>query len=145
MARGPRQVIQGSVVLDSQGLSLLIDEDQRMLLRIRQARAESFQVSVSAITLVEAPCAGARRQRRDFLMSRLHIEPVTSDVTLLAAHILVQAGMTGHRHAIDAVVAATAVREPRPVLLYTSDPNDMAALCAEPDRPKGDRVAIIGV
>lgn len=33
MARGARQITQGTVVLDSQGLSLLLDEDTRMTKR----------------------------------------------------------------------------------------------------------------
>jgi hypothetical protein len=45
--------------------------------------------------------------------------------------------MHGDQHATDSVVAA-ALRQVRPVLLYTSDPGDMAALCSEPDRPKGE-------
>ena len=53
--------------------------------------------------------------------------------------------MSGHRHAIDATVGATALLQPRPVIVYTSDPGDMAALCAEPDRPKDERVVIIHV
>jgi len=51
--------------------------------------------------------------------------------------------MRGHQHAIDSAVAATALRQVRPLLLYPSDPDDMAALCAEPGRPKDERVVII--
>jgi predicted nucleic acid-binding protein len=145
MARGARQIIQGCVVLDSQGLSLLVDEDERMGRRIEKARAESFQVVISAITIVEASAAGSRRGRRDFVLSRLHVEPVTRELTLLAAELLRRNGMGGHRRAIDAVVAATALQQDRPTLLYTSDPDDLAALCAEPDRPKPERVIIIRV
>jgi hypothetical protein len=34
-----------------------------------------------------------------------------------------------HAHAIDATVAATALRQPAPVLILTSDPDDMTRLC----------------
>jgi predicted nucleic acid-binding protein len=145
MARGARQIIQGSVVLDSQGLSLLVDEDERMVGRIQKARTESFHVVISAITIAEASSAGPRRRRRDFVLSRLHIEPVTRELTLQAAELLDRAGMSGHRHAIDAVVAATALRQARPTLLYTSDPDDMTALCAEPQLPKHERLIIVRV
>jgi hypothetical protein len=53
--------------------------------------------------------------------------------------------MRGHQHAIDSVVATTALRQVRPVILYTSDPDDLTALCTEPDRPKDERVIIIRV
>lgn len=145
MARGARQVIQGSVVLDSQGLSLLLDEDERMLKRVAKARSESFQVVISAATILETDSGGPARRRRDFVLSRLHIEPVTRELTLLAAELLHRAGMRGHQHALDALVAATAIRQPRPTILYTSDPGDLTALCSEPDRPKDQRVLIIRV
>jgi predicted nucleic acid-binding protein len=145
VARGTRQIIQGSVVLDSQGLSLLVDEDERMVKRIQKARAESFHVIVSAITIVEASSPAACRGRRDFVLSRLHVEPVDRELTLLAAELLHRTGKSGHGHAIDAVVAATALQQVRPALLYTSDPDDLSALCAEPDQPKDDRVVIIRV
>lgn len=145
MARGARQIIQGSVVLDSQGLSLLVDEDERMVKRVQKARAESFHVVISAVTIVEASPPVARRGRRDFVLSRLHVEPVSRELTLLAAELLHRAGMSGHEHAIDAVVAATALQQVRPTLLYTSDPDDLSALCAEPGRPKDERIIIIRV
>lgn len=145
MARGPRQIIQGAVVLDSQGLSLLIDEDERMVKRLQKARAESFHVVISALTIVETSAAARRRQRRDFVLSRLRIEPVTRDLTLLASELLHRETMSGHKHAIGAVVAATALQQVRPTLLYTSDPGDLTALCAEPERPKDARVIIVRV
>jgi predicted nucleic acid-binding protein len=145
MARGPRQVIQGSVVLDCQGLSLLLREDERMIKRVEKARYESFQVVISTLTILEAESAGPARSRRDFVLSRLHIEPVTRELALLAAELLHRTGMRGHEHAIDSVVAATALRQMRPTILYTSDPDDLTGLCAEPDRPKDQRVVIIRV
>lgn len=145
MARGSRQVIQGSVVLDSQGLSLLLDEDERMIKRLDKARSEGFQVVISTLTILEADSGGSARRRRDFVLSRLHLEPFTRELALLAAELLHRTGMRGHQHAIDSAVAATALRQQRPVVLYTSDPDDLTALCAEPDRPKDERVIIIRV
>ena len=79
------------------------------------------------------------------MLSRLHAEPLTRELALLAAELLHRTGMSGHQHAIDSAVAATALQQLRPVILYTSDPGDMAALCAEPDRPKDERVVVIHV
>jgi len=145
MARRAREIIQGSVVLDSQGLSLLLHEDERMIKRVEKARSESFHIVVSAITILEAEPAGPAWGRCDFVLPRLYIEPVTRELTLLAAELLHRTGMHGHRHTIDSVVAVTALRQVRPVILYASDPDDLAALCAEPDRPKDERVIIIRV
>lgn len=145
MARGARQIIQGSVVLGSQGLSLLLDEDERMIKRIEKARSESFQVVISPVTILETDSGGPARRRRDFVLSRLHVEPVTQELTLLAAELLHRNGMRGHQHALDSIVAATALQQQRPTMLYTSDPGDLTALCSEPDRPKDQRVIVIRV
>jgi predicted nucleic acid-binding protein len=145
MARGAREIIQGTVVLDSQGLSLLLQEDERMIKRVEKARSENFHVVISAITILEADPAGPARRRRDFVLSRLHIEPIVRERALFAAELLHRTGMRGHKHAIDAIVAATALRQVRPTIVYTSDPGDMTALCAEPDRPKDERVVVIRV
>ena len=145
MARGAREIIQGTVALDSQGLSLLLQEDERMVKRIDKARSENFHVVISAITILESDSAGPARRRRDFVLSRLQIDTVSRDLALHAAELLHRAGMRGHRHAIDSVVAATALRQRRPTILYTSDPGDLAALCSEPERPKDERVVIIHV
>jgi hypothetical protein len=55
------------------------------------------------------------------------------------------AGLSGHRCAIDAVVAATALELPRPLLLLISDPNDLTRLVEQPTRPKDQRIAVIHV
>lgn len=145
MARGPREIIQGAVVLGSQGLSLLLHEDERMVKRVAKARSENFHVVISAVTILESDPVGPARRRRDFVLSRLQTEPVTRELALRAADLLHRAGMRGHRHAIDSVVAATALRQVRPAILYTSDPDDLTALCSEPERPKDERVVIIHV
>jgi predicted nucleic acid-binding protein len=67
-------------------------------------------VAISAITILEAEPGGPARRRRDFVLSRLRIEPVTREPTLLAAELLHRTEMRGHQHAIDSVVAATALR-----------------------------------
>jgi hypothetical protein len=116
-----------------------------MVKRVEKARSESFQVVISALTILKTEPVSPSRRRRDFVLSRLRIEPVTRELTLLAAELLHRTGMRGHEHAIDSVVAATVLRQIRPTILYTSDPDDLTALCAAPDRPKDQRVVIIRV
>jgi hypothetical protein len=41
---------------------------------------------------------------------------------------MVRAGFHGHRHAIDARAAATALAHPGRATIYTSDPDDLEAL-----------------
>lgn len=38
-------------------------------------------------------------------------------------------GLAGHKYAIDAMVAATALRSAKPVTVLTSDTEDMVMLC----------------
>jgi hypothetical protein len=97
MARRAREIIQGSVVLDSQGLSLLLHEDERMIKRVEKARSESFHIVVSAITILEAEPAGPAWGRCDFVLPRLHIEPVTRELTLLAAECCTGQGCAATR------------------------------------------------
>jgi hypothetical protein len=59
-----------------------------------------------------------------------------------AGELLGQTGLSGHRCAIDAVVAATAFELERPVVLLTSDPDDLATLTEEPELPKAQRIIV---
>ncbi len=51
--------------------------------------------------------------------------------------------MFSFRVAIDAVVAATALELERPVVLLTSDPDDLSRLVEVPERPKAQPIAVI--
>ncbi len=61
--------------------------------------------------------------------SRVVVEPVTEPIARRATAILAEAGLHGHRHAIDAMLSATALAAPGPVTVLTSDPEDIATLC----------------
>jgi predicted nucleic acid-binding protein len=67
--------------------------------------------------------------RFDWAVSRLVIEPVTEDIARTASKLLALHGLHGHPHAIDAMVAATALAATPPRILLTSDPKDLAKLC----------------
>lgn len=51
-----------------------------------------------------------------------------------ASDLLIGAGLHGHKYAIDAAVAEAALRQHRPVVMLTSDIDDMAKLCGSPVR-----------
>lgn len=69
--------------------------------------------------------------------------PVTAEIARRAGELLGKTGLSGHRCAIDALVAATALELERPVVLLTSDPDDLARLVEEPERPKTQRIAVV--
>lgn len=132
-------------VYDSEALSQLLRQDPLALARLEVARAKGTTVKVCAITIPEALDTKIRREWLSFVLSRLVVEPVTEAVALQAADLLQEHGLHGHKYAIDAVVATTALRCMRPVAVFTSDTDDMDRFCAEPARPKEERVRIIRV
>jgi predicted nucleic acid-binding protein len=93
------------------------------------AYAEDLRVVASAVTLVEARDPRTSQARFDWATSRVAVEPVTKELAREASRLLGQHRMHGHQHAIDAMVAATALAASAPRIMLTSDPADMARLC----------------
>jgi hypothetical protein len=128
----------GSLVLDSQGLSLYFEQDREVLNMVRSALERGAERVISAATLLEAQRQGVKRARREFVLSQLSIQPLTVAWAREAAQLLQDTNLSGHSHALDAMVAVTALHQTPPVVLVTSDPDDMARLC-------GDRVRVFRV
>jgi predicted nucleic acid-binding protein len=135
----------GSLVLDSEGLAKLAGGDQRVRAYFEGGRERGARVAVSAITLTEVLRGGPRDTGVHRVLSRIVVMPVTAELGRRAGELLGTVGLSGHRYAIDAVVAATALGLARPVLLLTSDPGDLTRLVEEPDVPKHQRVGVIHV
>lgn len=72
--------------------------------------------------------------RLNWALSQIKVEPVTEKAAKAAAELLEDAGLHGHKHAIDAAVAEAALRQPKPVTLLTSDSDDTTKLCGNPVR-----------
>jgi predicted nucleic acid-binding protein len=140
-----RRVAGGTLVLDGEGLSKLAVGDARVRGYLDGARARGARVAVSAVTLTEALRGGPRDAAVHRVLVRIAVVPVTAAIARRAGELLGTTGLSGHRCAIDAVVAATALDLERPVVLLTSDPDDMNRLVEEPDRPKAQRIAVVHV
>lgn len=136
MARS--RVTGGALVLDSQGLSLYFEQDRTVLNMVRSALERGADRVISAATLLEAQHPGIKRARREYVLSQLKIQPLFVAWAREAAQLLADAGLSGHSHALDAMVAVTALHQEPPVVLLTSDPEDMEQLC-------GDRMRILRV
>jgi len=102
-------------------------------------------VAVSAITLTETLRGGPRDAAVYRVLSRITVVPVSPEIARRAGELLGETGLSGHRCAIDAIVAATALELERPVVLLTSDPDDVNRLVEEPERPKAERIAVVYV
>ncbi|MFJ3087539.1 PIN domain-containing protein [Streptomyces sp. NPDC086838] len=122
----------GSLVLDSEALSLLLRNDRKMAARVEASRQAGVPVLVSALTIVEAVQGKTDLARLKWLLSRLRVEPVSQEDSLTALALLRDAGgLHGHKYAIDALVAALALRVPAPVIVLTSDRDDWSKLCGK--------------
>lgn len=136
---------RGALVMDSDGLSKLASGDLRARVEFEAARAEQARVVVSAITLTEVLRGGARDASVHRVLSRVDVVPVSPQLGRQAGELLGAAGLSGHRCAIDAVVAATALALERPVRVLTSDPDELRQLVEEPGVAKPERVVVIRV
>lgn len=96
------------------------------------------RVITSAAILVEVVHPRINRPAFDWVVSRLSVEPVTTEIARQAGVLLEQAGRHGHKYAIDAMLAATALMATGPTTVLTSDPEDIAMLC-------GHRVTVVKV
>ncbi|GGR33219.1 PIN domain-containing protein [Streptomyces roseolus] len=137
MTRSPA-VPGGTLVLDSEGLAKAVLRDRMVTTWLALARADDLRVITSAATLVEVVHPRINRPALEWTLSRLVVEPITEPIARHAVALLADAGLHGHKYAIDAMLAATALAASGPVTILTSDPEDLIALC-------GGRVTVIKV
>ncbi len=119
----------GTLVLDSEGLAKAVLRDRTVTGWLALARADDLRVTTSAATLVEVVHPRINRPALEWTLSRLVIEPVTEPIARHATALLADAGLHGHKYAIDAMLSATALAAPGSVTILTSDPEDLAVLC----------------
>lgn len=117
----------GTMVLDADGLAKLAQDDERALAHLTVALRQRHRVVVSAVTLTEVLRGGPRDTAVHRTLKRVSVEPVTPAQGRAAGELLGSTGMGGD-NAIDALVAATALAKPGPVVVLTSDPQDLRRL-----------------
>jgi len=129
---------EGTLVLDCEGLSKFVNDHEPVVALLAEARKRGMEVVVSALTIIEATHQRTDRARLAWVLSGLRIAHIGDEEAKAASVLLLDAGLHGHKYAIDAVVAEMALRQQRPVVLLTSDIDDMAKLC-------GGRVRLVSV
>ena len=132
-------------MLDAEGLVKSANGDTRTLERLRATWSRNADVVTAASALAEVLRGGSGDAKLHWVLNRITIVPVDRAIGRAAGELLGQTGLSGHRCTIDALLAAVALRQPRPVVLLTSDPDDMARLTDEPGRPRADRIAVVRV
>ena len=120
-----------TLVLDSEGLAKAVSRDRELTAWLAAARAEDQRVITSAAALVEVIHPRINRPAFEWVVSRVSVEPVTVEIARHAGVLLERAGRHGHKYAIDAMLAATALSVRGPATVLTSDPEDMNLLCGK--------------
>lgn len=120
--------------LDSEGVSLLVRRDRTMLSRMSAARKRDARIMVSAVTLVEARDPSMHQARFDWVLSSMKIQPITEAIARHASKLLAAASLHGHKYAMDALLCATALAQPGPITILTSDTEDIEMLTSDESR-----------
>lgn len=123
---------QGSLVLDNEGLSRAAT-DRSMYVRLRAAYADGRRVVTSAAILAESLRGSPRDAGIHRVLSKVTVEPVSPSIGEQAGRLIGSAGL-GSGQAVDAIVVATALAEPGPVVIATSDVGDLTSLVGSEDR-----------
>nr|WP_202426700.1 DNA-binding protein [Streptomyces sp. HUCO-GS316] len=129
---------QGTLVLDCEGLSKLVSDHEPVVALIAEARMRGTEVVISALAIIEAVHRRSDKARLAGVLSGVRIVHIGDEEAKAAAAMLINAGLHGHKYAIDAAVAEMALRQRRPVVMLTSDIDDMTKLC-------GDKVRLVAV
>ncbi|MBV9026733.1 MAG: DNA-binding protein [Streptomycetaceae bacterium] len=128
MARAARGIGGGVLFLDSEGLSKFVSDDIRVTRIIERSRQRGLTITTSPLTFIEISHPGIDRRRLSWIRSALDVVPVSQEIGRSAEALLAATGLHGHKYAIDAVVAATALSRPGPRVILTSDVDDMTQL-----------------
>ena len=137
--------VAGTLVLDAQGIVRLAAADKSVFAWARRTDALGGEIVTAASTLAEVLRGGAGDARIHRILRRVTVVDIDKSVGRKAGELLSATGLSGQRCTVDALLAAVALAQRRPVILLTSDPDDLARLTEEPDRRKRERVAVIKV
>lgn len=115
-------------VLDCEALSLAVRGDRRMITWLDLAARGQADVVTSPMTLVEAYDGRTTEQRWDWVLSRLKVADIGKEEARQARRLLADAGLHGHKYAIDAMLAVIARQQKGQVTIFTSDVDDLERL-----------------
>jgi hypothetical protein len=128
--------------LDAEGLRKLADGNPRAVSFAKDAQAADAIVVTAASTLTEVLRGGPRDTPVHRVLKEITVIPVGRELGRAAGELLGKTGLSGHQWALDALVAVVALAQPRPVVVLTSDTDDLRRLTEEPDRPKAERIGV---
>jgi hypothetical protein len=110
--------------------------------RLKAARNRRSAVVTAASTLTEVLRGGPKDAPVHRLLGGMAVVSIDKQQGRAAGELLGLTGLSGHRCALDALLAVVALAQPRPVVLLTSDTDDMRRLTEEPGRPRAERIEV---
>jgi predicted nucleic acid-binding protein len=137
--------VGGTLVLDAEGLAKLAADHPAAYARMKAARKRRSAVVTAASTLTEVLRGGPKDARMHRVLGRMTVVPIDKQQGRAAGELLGFTGLSGHRCALDALLAVVALAQPRPVVLLTSDTDDMRRLTEEPGRRRAERIEVVRV
>jgi predicted nucleic acid-binding protein len=140
-----RRGVGGTLVLDAEGLTKLSNGDTRAVSRVKLAHARNAAVVTAATTLTEVLRGGRRDAPVYRALNKIKIVSIHAGDARVAGELLGRIGLSGHQYVLDALLAVVALAQPRPVVLLTSDTEDMERMTEEPGRPRSERVAVVRI
>jgi predicted nucleic acid-binding protein len=120
-----------SILLDSEALSALAADDRRLLPWVAIARRTDSPLHASTVTLAEVTDGGSRDANVRRVVKAIRLQDVTPEIGYHAGALRAAASSSRRKPrdlTIDAVVAATALTLPGPVVVLTSDESDLNLL-----------------
>lgn len=132
--------MSGALILDSEGLAKAVQRDREVHEWLMAAREADLPVVTSAAVPVEVIHPELNDAALRWTLSRMRVEPVTQPLAQSAAALLRDAGLHGHKYAIDAMLCATALQYAGRVTILTSGTEDIALLTAEHPRVAAEKV-----
>ncbi len=120
-----------SFVLDSEALSALASDSRTMHAWEVVARRTDSTFYASALTLAEVTAGSARDADVSRAVKAVRVLPVTAELGYAAGRLRAAAARSRRKPrsiTVDAVVAATALVVPRPVVVLTSGSADLRQL-----------------
>jgi len=132
--------VSGALVLDSEGLAQAVLRGREVQEWLEAARAADLPVITSAVILTEVIHPRINTAALSWTLSRLRLEPVSQAIAQSAAALLINAGLHGHKYAIDALLCATALAHPGRITILTSDIEDIELLTADHPRVTAEKI-----
>lgn len=120
-----------SILLDAEALSAISRDDRSMQAWATFAKRSDSVLYVSCLTLTEVTDGTARDAAVRRVSKAARLVDVNQDIGYRAGQLRATAAVSRRKHrdlTVDAMVAATAVTLPRPVVVLTSDPDDLRLL-----------------